>query len=315
MSYSHDDDEHRDWVLQLSSRLRGNGVDVCLDRWDVTLGGNLAHYMERAADDTYRVIAVVSETYSRKCNDRSGGAGVEAQMLSARLYSELDSDAVIPILRNNPKNPPDLPAFLSGRLWQDFRDAPTEEAAYERLLRDIHGVAVDAAPPIGPNPFEGRTETEARLAIRNSPGRWHSPAFSGDVQFVFSQNSGHYKLGSGSSGFTLWIDSFGPNAVRAYRDPADIANVAVINRVRERAELLTDVSQFDTSSRTVHPQCGDALVLHNTNGFWALLYIDKVYWREALNRESVVEFRYVIQPNRTPDFGGFIFPGADDEGH
>ncbi|MBX7431586.1 toll/interleukin-1 receptor domain-containing protein [Mycobacterium sp. Y57] len=36
MSYSHDDDEHKDWVLQLASRLRGNGVDVCLDRWDVS---------------------------------------------------------------------------------------------------------------------------------------------------------------------------------------------------------------------------------------------------------------------------------------
>jgi TIR domain len=203
MSYSHDDDEHCDWVLQLSSRLRGNGVDVCLDRWDVTLGGNLAHYMERAADDAYRVIAVVSEIYSSKCNDRSGGAGVEAQMLSARLYGKLDSDAVIPIIRNNPKNPPELPAFLSGRLWQDFRDATTEEAAYERLLRDIHGVAVDAAPPIGPNPFEGRTDVEASLAIRNSPGRWHSPAFRGDVEFVYSQNSGHYKIGSGISEFTL----------------------------------------------------------------------------------------------------------------
>jgi hypothetical protein len=314
MSYSHDGDEHQDWVLQLSSRLRGNGVDVCLDRWDVTLGGNLAHFMERAADDTYRVIAVVSETYSSKCNDRSGGAGVEAQMLSARLYEKLDSDAVIPIIRNNPKNPPKLPAFLSGRLWQDFRDATTEEAAYERLLRDIHGVAVDAAPPIGPNPFEGRTDTEATLAIRNSPGRWHSPAFSGDVEFVFSQNSGHYKLGSGMSQFTMWIDAYGTNSVRAYRDPADIANVAVINRVRGRTELLTDVSQFDTSSRIAVPQCGDALVLHNTNGFWALLYIDKVYRREALNRESVVEFRYVIQPNRTPDFSGFTFPGTDAEG-
>lgn len=314
MSYSHDDDRHRDWVLQLASRLRGNGVDVCLDRWDVTLGGNLAHFMERTADDTYRVIAVVSETYSRKCNDRSGGAGVEAQMLSARLFSELDSDAVIPIIRNNPKNPPDLPAFLGGRLWQDLRDATTEEAAYERLLRDIHGVAVDAAPPIGPNPFEGRTEIEARLAIRNSPGRWHSPAFQGDVEFVFSQNSGHYKLGSGTSQFTLWIDAYGSNSVRAYRDPADIANVAVINRVRERTELLTDVSQFETSSRTAVPQCGDALVLHNTNGFWALLYIDKVYRREALNRESVVEFRYEIQPNRTPDFSGFVFPGTDADG-
>ena len=167
MSYSHDNDEHSDWVMQLSSRLRGDGVNVCLDRWDVTLGGNLAHYMERAADETYRVLAVVSENYSRKCNDRSGGAGVEAQMLSARLFEQLHSDAVIPIIRNNPKDPPDLPAFLSGRRWQDFRDAATEEAAYERLLRHIHGVAVDVAPPIGRNPFEGRTDIEASLAIRN----------------------------------------------------------------------------------------------------------------------------------------------------
>jgi hypothetical protein len=191
-------------------------------------------------------------------------------MLTARLYDKLDSDAVIPIIRNNPKNPPELPAFLSGRLWQDFRDATTQEAAHERLLRDIHGLAVDAAPPVGPNPFDGRTEIEAALAIRNSPGRWHSPAFRGDVEFVFSQNSGKYKIGSGPSEFTLSIDAYGPSAVRAYRDPADIANVAVINRVRERTELLTDVSQFDTSSRIAVAQC-DALVLHNRNGFWALL--------------------------------------------
>jgi hypothetical protein len=316
MSYSHDDDEHRDWVLQLASRLRGNGVDVCLDRWDVTLGGNLAHFMERAADDAYRVIAVVSETYSSKCNDRSGGAGVEAQMLSARLFSELDSDAVIPIIRNNPKNPPDLPAFLGGRRWQDFRDAATEEAAYERLLRDIHGVAVDAAPPIGPNPFEGRTEIEARLAISNSPGRWHSPAFQGDVEFVASQNSGNYKIGSGASQFTLNIDWL-RNQVRAYRDPGDIAHVAVISRAKERTELLANISQFDTSNRVVYASVGDAFVLHNSNGFWALLYIDKLYSRMgALNREDLVDFRYAIQPNRTADFSGFIFPdaGADSAG-
>lgn len=314
MSYSHDDDEHRDWVLQLAYRLRGNGVDVCLDRWDITLGGNLAHFMERAADDTYRVIAVVSETYSKKCNDRSGGAGVEAQMLSARLYDELDSDAVIPIIRNNPKNPPELPAFLSGRLWQDFRDTATQEAAYERLLRVIHGVAVDAAPPIGPNPFEGRTEIEAALAIRNSPGRWHSPAFQGDVEFVYSQNSGHYKLGSGISEFTLNVGVRGMGYVQVNRDPSDTANVAVINSAQQRTELLTDVSKFDTSSRIVDARAGDALVLHNRNGFWALVYVMKVYARQALNREQVIDFRYVIQPNRTPDFSGFTFPETDTDG-
>ena len=58
MSYSHDDKEHRDWVLALATRLRADGVDVCLDRWDVTLGGNLAHFMEKAANASYRVVAV-----------------------------------------------------------------------------------------------------------------------------------------------------------------------------------------------------------------------------------------------------------------
>lgn len=307
MSYSHDGEEHEDWVLALATRLRGNRVDVCLDRWDVTLGGNLSLFMERAASDDYRVIAVVSEIYSRKCDDRSGGAGVEAQMLSSRLYQQLDSIAVIPIIRNNPEAV--VPAFLSGRLWEDFRDSSLEESAYERLLRDIHGVAVDAVPPLGPNPFEGRTAVEATLAIRNSPGRWHSPAFHGDVEFVCSQNSGNYKIGSGDSQFTLNIDWLRTH-VRAYRDPGDIAHVAVINRARERTDLLANVAQFDTSNRVVYANVGDAFVLHNRNGFWALVYIDKLYTREGpLNREDLVDFRYAIQPNRTPDLSGFTFPG------
>ncbi|TDZ77383.1 SEFIR domain protein [Mycobacteroides salmoniphilum] len=314
MSYSHDDEEHRDWVLQLSTRLRSNGVDVCLDRWNVSLGGNLAHYMERAANQKYRVIAVVSENFSRKCDEREGGAGFESQMLSARLYADLDSKAVIPVIRNNPHNPPVLPAFLAGRMYEDFRNDASQEGAYERLLREIHGVPVDAAPPLGLNPLEGRTAIEARLAIRNSPERWHSPAVYGDVEFVYSQNSGKYGLGSGSSQFTLDVGRRGLGTVYVLNDPGDIANVAVINRARERTELLADVSEFDLSSRIVDAGAGDAVVLHNRNGFWALVYITKVHAREALNRELVINFRFQIQLDRTPDFSGFKFPDADVTG-
>lgn len=308
MSYSHDGAEHEDWVLGLASRLRANGVDVCLDRWDVSLGGNLALFMERAADTTYRVIAVVSAEYARKADARIGGAGVEAQMISAGLYENLGSDRVIPVLRNNPDEPPAIPAFLGGRLWIDFRDPVSIENEYEKLLREIHGVPIDAAPPLGKNPFEGRTDVEARLAIRNSPDRWHSPTLRGDVEFAYSQNSGRYRLGSGTAEFTLDVGERGLGIVQVLNDPVDIANVAVINRVRERTELLTDVSQFDTSSRIVDARPGDAIVLHNRNGFWALAYVTKIYVREALNREQVIEFRYVIQPNRTPDLSAFTFP-------
>jgi hypothetical protein len=97
-------------------------------------------------------------------------------------------------------------------------------------------------------------------------------------------------------------------------DPADIANVAVINRAQQRTELLADVSQFDTSSRIVDAAAGDAVVLHKRSGFWALVYIKNVYAREALNRELVIEFRYVIQPNRTADFCGFDLFGEDAAG-
>ncbi|WP_370457663.1 SEFIR domain-containing protein [Rufibacter sp. XAAS-G3-1] len=32
ISYSHDSNNHKDWVLQLATRLRLNGVDVILDQ-------------------------------------------------------------------------------------------------------------------------------------------------------------------------------------------------------------------------------------------------------------------------------------------
>ncbi|MFN3690445.1 MAG: toll/interleukin-1 receptor domain-containing protein, partial [Fimbriimonadales bacterium] len=63
VSYSWDSQEHVNWVLQLATRLRANGVDVVLDRWDTDLGTDLSLFMERAADTSYRVIAVASEAY------------------------------------------------------------------------------------------------------------------------------------------------------------------------------------------------------------------------------------------------------------
>lgn len=301
MSYSHDDDEHSDWVLALASRLRSNGVDVCLDRWDVALGGNLARFMERAADDSYRVIAVISETYARKADEREGGAGFEAQMLSARLYQDLDTDQVIPLIRNNPAKSPRLPAFLGGRLWLDFRDVSVAEDSYEKLLRELHQVPVEVAPPLGANPFEGKSDTEARLEIRNSPSRWHSPGLAGDIEFVYTQNSGHYTLGSGQCQFTLDIGIRGQRSVYALRDPTDIRHVAVIEGLEGREALLTDVSQFDTSSRIVDVAVGDAIVLHNQHGYWAIVYVNALFERQALNRERVMRFRYVIQSDRTAD--------------
>ena len=306
MSYSHDDNQHRDWVAALAGRLRANGVGLCLDRWNVALGGNLALFMERAANTAYRVVAVVSEAYARKADEREGGAGVEAQMLSARLYADLDEAQVIPVIRNNSANPPRLPAFLSGRRWIDFRDDTRAEDSYHELLRDLHSVPVDVAPPLGPNPFDGRSHAEARVEIRNSPARWHSPGIAGSVEFVYTQNSGRYMIGSGLCQFTLYLGVRGPDTVYVLNDPADIKHVAVISRLRGREALLSDVSRFNTSSRVVDAGAGDAIILHNKNGYWAIMSVTAVFERRALDDERVIRFQYGIQMNRTPDLSGVL---------
>ena len=47
VSYSHDGEEHLAWALQLATRLRSNGVDAILDRWNLSLGQDLAAFIER----------------------------------------------------------------------------------------------------------------------------------------------------------------------------------------------------------------------------------------------------------------------------
>jgi TIR domain len=43
ISYSWDDDAHKEWVKQLATRLRADGVDVTLDRWHAAPGRASAH--------------------------------------------------------------------------------------------------------------------------------------------------------------------------------------------------------------------------------------------------------------------------------
>lgn len=102
ISYSHDSDEHKNWVLQLATRLRSNGVDIILDRWNLKLGSDVASFMERGLSSSVRIICVCSETYVRKANKGKGGAGYEKQIMTAEYINDQNTNWVIPLIRNNP---------------------------------------------------------------------------------------------------------------------------------------------------------------------------------------------------------------------
>jgi hypothetical protein len=101
ISYSHDSEEHKNWVLQLATRLRSNGVDIILDKWNLKLGSDLASFMERGLSKSTRIVCICSDSYVKKANEGKGGAGYEKQIMTAEIINDQNTNWVIPIIKNN----------------------------------------------------------------------------------------------------------------------------------------------------------------------------------------------------------------------
>jgi hypothetical protein len=166
ISYSHDNETHKDWVLNLATRLVNNGVDVILDQWDLRLGGDLPSFMESGLTDVDRVICICSENYVAKANAGHGGVGYEKMILTAELMNNINSEKVIPLIRNNTTEKV-TPTFLQTKFYIDFRDENTYEKSYSSLIKEIHGESIKARLALGKNPFE-TSDSPIATAIQTS---------------------------------------------------------------------------------------------------------------------------------------------------
>ena len=99
ISYSHDSQDHKKWVLDLASRLRNNGVDATIDQWELKPGDDLPHFMESHLRNSDYVLMICSERYVAKANSGTGGVGYEKMIVTADLMRNIDSNKVIPIIR------------------------------------------------------------------------------------------------------------------------------------------------------------------------------------------------------------------------
>lgn len=174
ISYSHDNDEHKKWVRELSEKLVNNGVDVILDQWDLSLGGDLPSFMESISDSS-RVLVVCTDNYIEKSNKNLGGVGYEKSILTAELLANQDTKKFIPIVRNV-TSPTKTPICLSGKLYIDFSNDSQYERLFSQLLHDIYEVPLHPKPPLGKSPFEKEsleTSSQVKIApiVHNSPSK------------------------------------------------------------------------------------------------------------------------------------------------
>lgn len=151
ISYSHDSLEHKKWVNELGTRLRNNGIDAILDQWELKPGDDLPHFMETHLASAESIIMVCTETYVQKANKGQGGVGYEKMIITSNLLKNIDTNKVIPIIRQIGTN--DIPTFLKTKLYIDFSKNSDYEYNIDELIRTIHQSPLLKKPEIGNNPF------------------------------------------------------------------------------------------------------------------------------------------------------------------
>ena len=150
VSYSHDSQEHKRWVLEFATRLRSNGIDATLDQWELGPGGDLPHFMEQAIVNASRILMICTARYVEKANRGTGGVGYEKMIVTADMLQRIGSNRVIPIVRQ--VGTAQLPTFLSTKLYIDLSTPDQFETGFDQLLRDLLGSPLFVKPPLASAP-------------------------------------------------------------------------------------------------------------------------------------------------------------------
>ncbi|MFC5049387.1 toll/interleukin-1 receptor domain-containing protein [Rubritalea spongiae] len=191
ISYSHDSDEHKNWVRELATRLRQLGVDVLLDQWELGLGDDIPKFMERGVSNSKRVLMVCTEAYNRKADDGKGGVGYEAMIVTGELVADLGTRKFIPITRQSAETKV-LPKCLSTRYYIDFSKDNSFEEKLEELARELHSAQVFKKPELGTNPFTTKSDQASpSVAISNEEvlDNNHSPLETYETALNLAKNN------------------------------------------------------------------------------------------------------------------------------
>jgi hypothetical protein len=289
VSYSHDSDKHKEWILKLCTDLRSHGVDVILDQWDARLGDDLPFFMEQGLSSSNLVLCVCSEKYVEKSNLNKGGVGYEKKILTASLLRDSSINYIIPIKRINTNGL--LPIFLDGIKYIDFDNDGKYYENYRELLARIHNEDIKGKPPLGLNPFKSdRLSNEISQNLDIELLKYYNPLMKGNASFDFTNNDGKFIIGTGDYLFTTSWTSGGIGAIYCYKD--------YIKRLGYNPEfkdfpIIEEISKFNFSSRYRRIKEGEIVILENQYNKFAAIKVIKVSYN-SVDIGHILEIEYGI---------------------
>ena len=263
ISYSHDSDEHKKWVLNLATKLRRHGVEVTLDQWNLRIGQDLRFFMEQGINSAKLVLCICSKNYVEKSNNGNGGTGYESMILTQELLRNVNTNYIIPIIRNNTTNQK-LPICLGTKLYIDFEEDDKFYDRYRELIERIYSQDKLKKPKLGKNPFEN----DMAIKVNNKKSieivKYHKDDFTGIVDFDYSNNNGEFRVGVGEYEFCTRWSGANNNSIYAYGD------IGYKNNENEFPKF-EQIIEFDFSSSVRRVNKDEIIIYKNSyNKFLAI---------------------------------------------
>lgn len=135
ISYSWENEEHKKLVRDLVELLESDGLDVTIDQLDVRPGDELTLFMEKAIKESDYVLIICSEGYKAKAENRMGGSGYEARIITSNILANQHIKKFIPIYVGGDWEKV-APEFIKGNLYVDLSH-PIGSKSFEENYMDL----------------------------------------------------------------------------------------------------------------------------------------------------------------------------------
>jgi hypothetical protein len=162
ISYTHDSPAHIAEALALADRLRSQGVDCVIDRYEESPAQGWPRWMLDQIDDAEWVLVVCTETYNKRVRGhevpgKGLGASWEGAVIMQEIYEEQGKTTKFVPVVFDPQDAAHRPTFLRSLTYYALRDAEGYERLYRRLTNQPKIVKPELGPLQAMPPAEPRT--------------------------------------------------------------------------------------------------------------------------------------------------------------
>lgn len=172
ISYAWGSQEHDEKVIALATTLKGDGVDVIFDKWQLKEGNDTFKFMEKSVLDESitNVLILIDPIYAKKANERAGGVGTETQIISSEVYNKVEQTKFIPVVfERDVEGNVCKPQYLKGLLHFDLSMPGSYDIEYQRMVRTLYGIDTFKEPELGNPPtwLEERPKVSYKSRVIN----------------------------------------------------------------------------------------------------------------------------------------------------